>query len=115
MSVLLRMYPGDGWALLIAQVLVQVTVVILAAWLLARLGSRWNAAWRYSIYGVAVVCVLVSPVLLGLMRVSGLAMLTLRSSAPSALPVEPALAEMAQAPVSRVLNTSEPPQIVGRP
>ena len=43
MSLLLRMYPGDGWGLLVANVLVQVTVVILAAGLLARLGSRFNA------------------------------------------------------------------------
>ena len=48
MNILLRMYPGDDWAFLIANVLVQVTVVILTAWLFARLGSRWNAAWRHS-------------------------------------------------------------------
>ena len=63
MSILLRMYPGDAWALLIVNVLVQVTVVSLAAWLLARLGSRWNAAWRHSIYFVAIICVLASPML----------------------------------------------------
>ena len=40
MSILLRMYPGDAWALLIANVLVQVTVVILAAWLVARVAGR---------------------------------------------------------------------------
>ena len=54
MNILLHMYPGDAWAFLIANVLVQVTVVILAARLLARLGSRWNAAWRHShLFGCA--------------------------------------------------------------
>jgi hypothetical protein len=44
MNVLLRMYPDDASLLLLANVLVQVTVIILTARLLARLGSRWNAA-----------------------------------------------------------------------
>ena len=71
MNVLLRMYPGDAWAFLIANVLVQVTVVVLMAWLLARLGSRWNAAWRHSIYMVALICVLASPALSWIMQASG--------------------------------------------
>ena len=61
MSVLLRICPGNACALLIANVLLQVTVVILAAWLLARLAGRWNAAWRHAIYLVALVCVLATP------------------------------------------------------
>ena len=83
MSLLLRMYPGDAWGFLIANVLVQVTVVILAAWLLARLGSRWNAAWRHSIYLVALICVLASPVLSWVMQATGIALVTLRPPVPN--------------------------------
>ncbi len=68
------MYPGDAWAFLVVNVLVQVTVVILAARLLTRLGSRWNAAWRHSIYLVALVCVLASPVLSSAMQAAGIAL-----------------------------------------
>jgi hypothetical protein len=78
MNILLRMYPGDAWAFLIANVIVQVTVVILTARLLARLGSRWNAAWRHSVYLVAILCVLASPVLSWLMQTTGITLVTLR-------------------------------------
>ena len=88
MNVLLRIYPGDAWALMSANVLVQVTVVILTAWLLARLGSRWNAAWRHSICLVALVCVLASPLLAWVMQAGGIALVTLRPPAPTALPAE---------------------------
>lgn len=90
MSILLRMYPGDAWALLIANVLVQVTVVILAAWLVARVAGRWNAAWRHSIYLVAILCVLASPVLAWAMQASGFVLVTLHPSAPPVPLVEPA-------------------------
>ena len=110
MSILLRMYPGDAWAFLIANVLVQVTVVILTAWLLARLGSRWNAAWRHSIYLVALVCVLASPVLSWVMQATGIALVTLRPSVPTAPPAEPARIPMAHVPESSLVETPAPPQ-----
>ncbi len=86
MNVLLRMYPGDDWGILIAEVLLQVTVVALAAWLLARLGGRWNAAWRYAVWLVALVCVLASPALSYLMQATGATLVTL----PAVLPAAPA-------------------------
>ncbi len=84
MNVLLRMYPGDDWGILIAEVLLQVTVVALAAWLLARLGGRWNAAWRYAVWLIALVCVLVSPALSYLMQATGATLVTLPAASPAA-------------------------------
>ena len=111
MSILLRICPGNGCALLIANVLVQVTVVILAAWLLARLASRWNAAWRHTIYLVALVCVLASPVLSSVMQATGIALVTLRPSAGAAPPAEPARIPTAQIPESSVAQAATAPQI----
>jgi beta-lactamase regulating signal transducer with metallopeptidase domain len=99
MNLLLHIYPGDAWALRIATVLVQVTVIALAAELLARLGSRWNAAWRHSIYGVAMVCVLASPLFVWLTQASGIALVTLCPSTmidPSPEPVDVAAVEVEQ-------------------
>ena len=110
MSILLRVYPGDAWGFLIANVLVQVTVVILTARLLARLGSRWNAAWRQSIYLVALICVLASPVLSWVMQATGIALVTLRPSVPSAPPAEPAPIPMAHIPESSLIETPATPQ-----
>ena len=82
MSILLRICPGDAWACFIANVLVQVTVIILTARLLARLGSRWNAAWRHSVYLVALVCVLASPALSWMTPKASIALFTLPTAAP---------------------------------
>jgi beta-lactamase regulating signal transducer with metallopeptidase domain len=83
MSALLRMYPGDGWLIIAVNVLVQITAIILTAWLLARVGYRWNAAWRHTIFVVALLCVLASPLLSWVMQANGIALLTLRNSAPA--------------------------------
>ena len=117
MNMLLRMYPGDAWAFLIANVLVQVTVVILAARLLARLGSRWNAAWRHSIYMVALVCVLASPVLSWVMQATGITLVTLRPSVAESLR-QPKPATQFQWPTFRtssLIETPAPPQITEKP
>ncbi len=114
MSILLRMYPGDAWAFLIANVLVQVTVVILTAWLMARLGSRWNAAWRHSIYLVALICVLASPALSWMMQTTGIALVTLRPSVPTAPPAEPARIPIAHIPEPSLIETPATPQPVRR-
>ncbi len=111
MSILLRVYPGDAWALLIVNVLVQVMVVTLAAWLLAGLGSRWNAAWRHSIYLVALVCVLASPVLSSAMQAAGIALVTLRPPVPTAPPAEPARNPTIHIPESSLIETPAPPQV----
>jgi beta-lactamase regulating signal transducer with metallopeptidase domain len=111
MNILLRMYPGDAWAFLIANVLVQVTVVILAAWLLARLVSRWNAAWRHSLYLVALISVLAAPVLSWTMQTTGMAMVTLRSSAPIAPSVEPAYVPTIPIPASSLVPMPATPHV----
>ncbi len=115
MNILLRMYPGDDCVFLIANVLVQVTVVILTARLFARLGSRWNAAWRHSIYLVALLCVLASPVLSWMMQATGITLVTLRPSVPTALPVDPERILMADIPESRPIETPAPPQVTETP
>ncbi len=119
MNVLLRICPGDDCGLLLANVLVQVTVVILAAWLLARLGSRWNAAVRHSIYLVALICVLASPVLSMVMPTTGIALLRLQPSAPTVAPtvapvaatVEPASIPMDQIAESSLGEAPAPPLV----
>jgi beta-lactamase regulating signal transducer with metallopeptidase domain len=109
------MYPGDAWAFLIANVLVQVTVAILMAWLLARLGSRWNAAWRHSIYVVAVTCVLASPVLSWVMQAAGIALVTLQPPLPTAPatapPPGPARMSMALMPEPSPIETPAVQQV----
>jgi beta-lactamase regulating signal transducer with metallopeptidase domain len=113
MSLLLRLYPGDAWGFLAANVLVQVTAVIVTAWLLARLGSRWNAAWRHAIYLVALICVLASPLLSWVMQGTGFALLKLRPPLPTATAAEPI-------PIARV-SQSDPieapalPQLAAKP
>ncbi|HWB07816.1 MAG TPA: M56 family metallopeptidase [Pirellulales bacterium] len=84
MNTLLQIYPGDGCLSSSANVLVQVTAVILTAWLLARLGNRWNAAWRHTVLFVALLFVLASPILSWVMQNSGIAFVTLRTSPPTA-------------------------------
>ena len=108
MNLLLRMYPGDAWAILAANVLVQATVVIFAARLVARLGSRWNAAWRHSIYWVALLCVLASPILSTAMQASGFTLLTLHSSSHSAPTTEPTPTAVVPMPDSEVATISPP-------
>ncbi len=105
MNTFLRMYPGDGCAVLIANLLVQVTVVILAAWLLGRLGSRWNAAWRHTVFFAALVCVLASPALSWVMQKNGIALVTLRPPAQTARSVEPTHVPVARVPESTLVET----------
>lgn len=113
MSILMRICPGDTWALLIANVLLQVTVIALSALLLARLVSRWNAAWRQSIYLAAIICMLASPLLSFAMQAGGITLVSLRPPLPTAPPTvlqtEPT--EPAAVPIAHTLepNLSEAP------
>jgi HEAT repeat protein/beta-lactamase regulating signal transducer with metallopeptidase domain len=100
MNILLRMYPGDAWAFLVANVLCQITIVVLAARLLARLGGRWNAAWRHGVYLVALACCLASPVLSWATQATGVTLATLRPPAPTARPV-----------ASHELSTTRSPEV----
>lgn len=111
MSILLRIYPGDAVAFLIANVFVQVTVVVLTAWLLARLGNRWNAAWRHAICVVALICVLASPILSWIMQASGTALATLQPSVPTALPTAPARLPVTHIPEPNLVETPASQQV----
>ena len=119
MSLLLRLYPGDAWGFLAANVLVQVTAVIVMAWLLAHLGSRWNAAWRHGIYLVALICVLASPLLPWVMLGTGIALVKLRPPVPTAEPIA-APAAPAPLPAGQIAKldpreTPAVPQVAARP
>jgi hypothetical protein len=118
MSLLIHIYPGDSRAILIANVLVQVTVVVLMARLLARLGNRWNAACRYSIYVVALLCVLASPLLACLVQATGIALVTVRPPVTNASSTEPAIIPMADIaeprPIERPTASQATPSPVRR-
>lgn len=79
MSILLNLYPGDEWCILFAIVLLQVTVVIVLAWLLSWLLGRWNPALRYTIYLVALGCTLGCPLVAGVMHTTSVTLLALQS------------------------------------
>ena len=112
MSILLRICPGDAWGLLVANVLVQVTVVILSAWFLARLGGRWDAAWRHGVYLAALICVLASPVLSLVMQTTGIALVRLRPSVPTVAPAGPASIPMAHIPASSLIEAPAPSRVM---
>ena len=61
MNFLLQFYPGDKFVLAAANVLLQATMAIFAAWLLARFVFRHNAAIRHNIWLSALILVLLSP------------------------------------------------------
>jgi beta-lactamase regulating signal transducer with metallopeptidase domain len=104
------MYPGDAWGFLFANVLVQVTAVILTAWLLAHLRSRWNAAWRHGIYLVALICVLASPLLSWAMQGTGIALVKLRPPVPTAAPAVPMRIPIVRVSESNPKETPAVPQ-----
>lgn len=74
MNDLLRLYPGDGFALTSGVGVLQITLVLLAGILLCRLLARRNAAARYGICLVALLCVLTGPALIWLARQTGLSL-----------------------------------------
>ena len=112
MGMLLHIYPGDNWVFLIANAFLQMTVVILSAWLLARLCSRWNAAWRHSIYLVALICVLASPALAWVTQATGIKLAMLRPHATTVTPAEPACVPINHPPKSSIIEMPATPQLV---
>ena len=61
MNTLLRLYPGDIFALLVLNVLVQVTTIVVVAWALETLFARRNAATAHTVWLFALLCILLSP------------------------------------------------------
>lgn len=78
MSELLKLYPGDAFFLFTANVLLQVIVVILLAWLLTKIVFRHNAAIRHNIWLSALLFVLVSPMLICFSDYVGLKIVSIR-------------------------------------
>ncbi len=76
MNALLRIYPGDACILVIANALIGVTVILLVALLLVRIGGWSSGAWRYGVCLVGIVSVLVSPVLSYIVPTCGIALVT---------------------------------------
>jgi beta-lactamase regulating signal transducer with metallopeptidase domain len=82
----LEFYPGDKFVLLAGNVLLQVTIVILAAWLLARIVFRRNAAIRHNIWLSALTLTIFSPFTAYIADVAGLRIVTI--SVPNGSRVE---------------------------
>jgi beta-lactamase regulating signal transducer with metallopeptidase domain len=93
MNTLLHFYPGDKFVLLTANVLLQATVVILAAWLVAKLLFRRHAAVRHGLWLAALVLVLVSPLTAFLMDAANVRLVAL--SLPAFLTADEAAEESA--------------------
>jgi beta-lactamase regulating signal transducer with metallopeptidase domain/photosystem II stability/assembly factor-like uncharacterized protein len=80
MSYILNFYPGDKFVLLAANVLLQVAVVVIAAWFLGRIVFPRNAAVRHNIWLSALILVLFSPLTALIADAAGLWLFTI--SAP---------------------------------
>lgn len=90
MKLLLELYPGDFWALLTANVLLQIAVVVLLACVLVVGIARRAPATRHAIWLCALVCVVCSPILaftlngLGITLIPVRLLLEVKSDAPIA-------------------------------
>lgn len=54
-------YPGEDAVLFVVSIVVQTSVIIVAAWVAARVLARYCAALRHAIWFSALVCVVISP------------------------------------------------------
>jgi beta-lactamase regulating signal transducer with metallopeptidase domain len=106
MNALWECHPGDGCLWLAAEVLLQVTVVILAAWMLAHTVARRRAAARHGIWLCALVFVLLSPVTANLTDRAGV--VTFVVHLPAGSPPE-AAPPIAANPAPASLFADEPP------
>jgi uncharacterized protein (TIGR03067 family) len=77
MSFLMNFYPGDNFIFLTINVLLQVSTVILVAWLLARFAFRNNAAVRHNVWLFALSLVFISPITAYIADAAGLRILTI--------------------------------------
>ncbi len=112
MSWLLKLYPGDGAMLLLANALAQATLVALLAWIIGATLARRNAALRYAVYLAALAVVLASPLTAFTADRLGLSVISIpvRQAAPAEAP---SLARQPE-PRSAVIPTPTPaPAVVG--
>jgi beta-lactamase regulating signal transducer with metallopeptidase domain len=96
MNFFLHLYPGDKFAMLAVNVLLQATVVILAAWLLSRLAFPRRAAVRHGLWLAALIFVLISPATAYLMDAANVRILSL--SLPKFLTEDETPADVAELP-----------------
>ena len=61
MNALLRLYPGDGYLVWVANVLLHATVVLVVAWCMAIVVARKHAAARYATWFVGLVLLFITP------------------------------------------------------
>ena len=61
MNLLMPFYPGDAFVMLAANVLAQIAVVVVLAWIISLLLARRRPAVRHAIWFSALGCVLLSP------------------------------------------------------
>jgi beta-lactamase regulating signal transducer with metallopeptidase domain len=104
MRFLLNIYPGDDFALLLANVAVQVTAVMLLALVASFALRKAGAAARYGVWLAAMCAVLLSPVTAWTADRVGLSLITIPLANSEAPAPEPALI----APVAPVAQMPEP-------
>lgn len=83
MKLLLELYPGDFWALLTANVLLQIAVVVLLACVLVVGIARRAPATRHAIWLCALVCVVCSPILAFTLNGLGITLIPVRPASRS--------------------------------
>jgi beta-lactamase regulating signal transducer with metallopeptidase domain len=96
MNALIHLYPGDRLALVALSVLQQATVVILTAWLAARLCFRRHAAARHGLWLAALILVLLSPATAIVMEAANVRIVAI--SLPEFLTADEAPADVAPVP-----------------
>lgn len=72
MNALIRLYPGDAFAEFVGSVVVQITVLILLAALIARTVARRSAAARHCVWLCALAGSLLTPLAAGIVHRTGL-------------------------------------------
>ena len=99
MNGLLDVYPGDSVAVAFLTIVIQVSVVVVAAWLLAATARR-HAAAKSTIWLCALVCLLAGPAINVALRGAGVSFVELKYSvanieqpSPPPRPARVALAE----------------------
>lgn len=104
MSFLLHLYPGDKYSLFMAEILLQATVATLAAWLLARIAFRHNAAARHNVWLFALIVVIFSPATTYIADSAGLCILTVSMPKTPSLTTVTANPDIAYPPINEDID-----------
>lgn len=87
MNILLRFYPGDHVAVMLASILVQVTGVILLAAVVSRTVARHSAAARHCVWLCALGCAFLSPLMAYITQRTGLMLVSVPVLAAEIKPI----------------------------